>query len=444
MANDNRKFLEIFNDGTNDLYIRDQDAQTHIGNTNIHVTAEVKAAWNGKISALVSKTYSQLKAMRDGSTLVAGQWYRITDYVTTTSLSGTQSAGCPFDILVRADDTDKLNENAYAVKHSGNTYFANSNLSAWKLKYCIDNNTNRFTWADTTNGKGVIYYMKDEFGNECHYDFKNIQFRVGAKAKAGTVAGVYYFTFSVVTGTNDSRVTDHSLHGDYCYCNKIGVAYTNKKTLNLNVFRNTGDDSECHGNILGLKCTNNTFGDGCTCNMFVGYCSINDFGAECYCNYFTYGCNRNVLGNSCFNNTFGDSCSNNTLMDNCNNNIFGNSCLYNIFGSNCRGNILGNNCDNNTLGDYCNNNTFGNYCYYNKFGNSSSIKSYVKFVTIESGNEYLNIDCSATTSFSACMQNITIAKGVNNTPTYKTITHPTAGDTFKTEYRPTNSQIVLV
>jgi len=24
------------------------------------------------------------------------------------------------------------------------------------------------------NGKGVIYYMKDEFGNECPYDFKNI------------------------------------------------------------------------------------------------------------------------------------------------------------------------------------------------------------------------------------------------------------------------------
>jgi hypothetical protein len=26
-------------------------------------------------------------------------------------------------------------------------------------------------------GKGVIYYMKDEHGNECPYDFKNIQFQ---------------------------------------------------------------------------------------------------------------------------------------------------------------------------------------------------------------------------------------------------------------------------
>jgi hypothetical protein len=26
------------------------------------------------------------------------------------------------------------------------------------------------------SGKGIIYYMKDEYNNECPYDFKNIQF----------------------------------------------------------------------------------------------------------------------------------------------------------------------------------------------------------------------------------------------------------------------------
>lgn len=49
------------------------------------------------------------------------------------------------------------------------------NLSAWELKYCLDNDTTRFEWADTTNGKGVIYYMKDEHGNEAWYDFKSIK-----------------------------------------------------------------------------------------------------------------------------------------------------------------------------------------------------------------------------------------------------------------------------
>ena len=51
-----------------------------------------------------------------------------------------------------------------------------SNLGAWTLKYSLDNDTDRFAWADTENGKGVIYYMRDEFGNEAPYDFKNIMY----------------------------------------------------------------------------------------------------------------------------------------------------------------------------------------------------------------------------------------------------------------------------
>jgi len=27
------------------------------------------------------------------------------------------------------------------------------------------------------SNRGIIYYMKDEWGNECGYDFKNIQFK---------------------------------------------------------------------------------------------------------------------------------------------------------------------------------------------------------------------------------------------------------------------------
>ena len=40
----------------------------------------------------------------------------------------------------------------------------------------MDNDTNRFVWADDT-GRGVIYRMIDEYNNDCPYDFKNIQFK---------------------------------------------------------------------------------------------------------------------------------------------------------------------------------------------------------------------------------------------------------------------------
>lgn len=125
----------------------------------------------------VSITYANLKALRDGGNLVPGTWYRITDYACTTTQQDTQSANHAFDIIVRADDESHLNENAYAAHHEGDTYFANCKLEAWQLKYCLDNDIRRFAWADDENGKGVVYLMKDEWNNECPYDFKNIMFK---------------------------------------------------------------------------------------------------------------------------------------------------------------------------------------------------------------------------------------------------------------------------
>ena len=145
----------------------------------------INTAIAGKVDKAVSVTYAALKALRDGGTLVPGQLYRITDYVTTVAATiddncGEQlvrSAGHQFDLLVRADSVSTLNEQAWAVQHDGDTYFQNARLEAWQLKYCLDNDTARFDWADTEQGKGVIYEMQDEWKNVLPYDFKNIQFK---------------------------------------------------------------------------------------------------------------------------------------------------------------------------------------------------------------------------------------------------------------------------
>lgn len=134
----------------------------------------------GIAQTMVETTYAELKSMRDNGTLTPGMWYRITDYECTTTQSNTISAGNKFDVIVLATGTNSLSEQARAINHTpqgGETdYFANSNLSAWQIWYCLDNATTRFTWADSTNGKGVIYRMIDEWGNECGYDFKNIMY----------------------------------------------------------------------------------------------------------------------------------------------------------------------------------------------------------------------------------------------------------------------------
>ena len=92
-------------------------------------------------------TYLELRQMRDAGALEVGAQYRITDYVASTSQSSTRSANHPFDLIVTALDSNTLSEEALAVKHKDDTYFSNSKLEAWRVWYCLDNDTNRFNWA---------------------------------------------------------------------------------------------------------------------------------------------------------------------------------------------------------------------------------------------------------------------------------------------------------
>ena len=161
------------------------------------------------IRPMVPIIWSELKNMRDNSSLVAGTQYRITDYITTTIQENTTSAGHQFDIIVTALDESTLSEEAKAIQHDGDTYFNNANLSAWQLWYCLDNDAEKYTWADTDNGKGVIYRMIDEFNNECPYDFKNIQFR---HPNDTDTYPDYYYMFTWIDENHD--IIDTSVFGN--------------------------------------------------------------------------------------------------------------------------------------------------------------------------------------------------------------------------------------
>lgn len=96
---------------------------------------------------IIEILHKELIDLRNNNKLVPGQQYRIIDYVATTNDLESRSANHPFDIIVTADDTNILNENARAIQHKGDEYFKRCNLAAWKLKYCIDNDTSKFMWA---------------------------------------------------------------------------------------------------------------------------------------------------------------------------------------------------------------------------------------------------------------------------------------------------------
>jgi hypothetical protein len=396
------------------------DSDNDVASCLLKLQSDIAAASN-----MTNINHADLVEIRNNGRLIPGRQYRIIDYMTTTTqaameynlcyISNTRSAGHQFDIILTADSANKLNENAKAIQHEGDdTYFNNSNLAAWELKYCLDNDTNRFGWADATNGKGVIYYMKDEFENECSYDFKNIQFQrkldenglyVPENGSANdnsdepilewcyTFGGHLYdsslsinedfktFKNNVIGSFNfdnkfwlpdnvfldlQAGITEYNILHDNCICNTFSYDCSYNE-LGIDCRKNIFE-SGCHNNHFASQCSNNTFGDSCKSNTFGYGCIYNKFKIRCEYNTLGDSCKRNIFEENCFRNTFGCVCENNTFGKNCYNNEFGNMCTFNTFGLGCINNEFENECNSNTFGQNCEYNTFGQGCYNNEFG----------------------------------------------------------------------------
>ena len=385
-------------------------------------------------------TWSELKALRDAGSLIPGMQYRITDYTCTTVTSGTKSAGHQFDIIVVADDESTLNETARAIKHEGDEYFANNDLNAWRIWYCLDNDTSRFDWADVENGKGVIYRMIDEFNNDVPYDFKNIQFYRQWDLNTSLWStiptdntGVPCYTFSSEGNSDTTEFTDMSLTlSNLVESNVIKICVLSNfiqalnnicffgTTCRLNTFEKT-----CGCITLGSYCFSNTFGNGC---MSINLGNSSDFNTLGGCIGINFGiyCLYNTLGTDCMGINFGDHCGYNTLGD---------GCYYDSLGEGCIGNIFAANCKNNTLGDGCRSNSFGSDCEYNVFATDASgttPASYFKNNKFESGVSYCILSNVETASPSLYVQNYRVRSSVVGTTSSKRVIKTTRGLTYDT------------
>lgn len=414
----------------------------------------------GQVSLAEEITYSELVTLRNGGNLVPGKWYRITDYRCSTQQARTVAMAHAFDILVRADDESHLNENAFAAHHEGDTYFQNCKLENWLLKYCLDNDTDRFAWADDQEGRGVVYYMKDEWGNECSYDFKNIKFQrwavtadqdhpylvvdnadnnygyyygakdlqdnnVLSKATYGEDTG-YFYTFAL-KDLESGEWFDYTVVAHLGLKNDEGneiACYDNHLTEATDEYASgKGEMAKMLNNIVFFNCygdlSDTSYADDysyCNNNRFLGNCHSNTFGNECYSNTFGNGCNYNSFGNDCNNNSFGNNCYSNTFGNYCGGNTFGNYFQYNSFGNNFQFNSFGNYFQNNSFGNGCNNNSFGNSCYRNSFGNGCSNNSFGNYCysnTFGNNCQYNSFGNSCSNnSFGNYCKSITVFDGV--------------------------------
>lgn len=195
---------------------------------------------------LVSGSYSTIYNLYKAGKLIPGCFYEIEDYTLVLDPDRTdiKSGDHKFNIILQAISKNKFSEVAKAApsKDESDTYFNNCDLSKWELKYCIENDIDRFDWA-YNRGQGVIYYMKDEWNNECPYDFKNVMYKWDAKTTGQRQLREENYGYTFCYRHND--IYDYTVN----FC-KEGIVKNNKITP----YYNTSKQQILNNIIIGVFC----------------------------------------------------------------------------------------------------------------------------------------------------------------------------------------------
>ena len=347
---------------------------------------------DARLEKMVNVTYAELVNLRDGGKLIAGQMYRMTDYETTCGWENTQCAGHPFDLVLTALDNKTLDEKCSAIWSERDTdgYFANSNLPAWDVRYCLDKDKARFDWAQQA-GKYLIVDSDGYIYNgrlNGTYTLDGVTYKKWDAYSYGEL--LYILTMSENPSEGDEAIIGGDQYDTTWAATVLGVESVADDGKGV-IYRIT-DESENSvpydfKNIMFLRPLTEGVYDaenGVDTFCYTFCCidwdtfKIEDMSVStprcCYSNKFDVNCYDNVFltfsTSYCCSNTFGDGCYANTFGDSCYANTFGEYCSYNTFGEYCDSNTFGDDCSYNTFGDSCYANTFGEYCYENTIVNS--------------------------------------------------------------------------
>lgn len=346
---------------------------------NSGITSEKVAAYDALLSSQVELaqdiTYSELYWKAQGE-LEPGKTYCITDYVTTTTQADTSAVSEVCPIIVRAVDKYGLSPYGYMPTYG------------CEIKYNLINDTNRFAWADS-HGKGVIYWMRDKYGNECPYDFKHILFKPYDPTSNPRTS--WHYTFStldtsinkIVEGSQLGLALNNIIMPTYL---AVGTTYQNSKVQRLNnivIYANSIQS-------ITVQCANNFFSQNCA-DIAVGVRS-SGYAVGCIGNWFGSTCNR-IFSHGQFSYNIFEGI-NNTLA-------FGYSHMNEHFGKGVAGVIFGNSVDD--LKSYFAYNIYNgpilrlNITTSLTTSNSNSIRGnvfgkYLSYATSEAARPTLNID----------------------------------------------------
>ena len=312
-------------------------------------------------SGIIEVTYDKLVNLKNTSSLVKGQNYLLTDYMTTYEQPVTglmKSSGVTEPLIITATDVNKLHNQCKSTLYPQDIIF-------YEITGDIGNyyGTEGFT-------KGKIYRRIDTLrNNDIGTDWRHVKYDRD---------GVDKLLFEDYTGVYNNKIETYNLFNSV-----IGNGF-NGNTIGNNFQSNTiGDNFQ--SNTIGNYFYSNTIGDNFQSNTIGNYFYSNTIGNYFYSNTIGDNFQSNTIGNYFQSNTIGNYFQSNTIGDNFQSNTIGDGFYSNTIGNYFYSNTIGDGFQSNTIGDNFQSNTIGNYFYSNTIGDnfqSNTIGNYFQSNTI--------------------------------------------------------------
>lgn len=338
---------------------------------------------------VIDITYKELKNSMDSSLLIAGQFYKITDYQTMHQIPYTEVINTgtiePLICLALADNIISNNVYSPLFPKDRIEYDINNNV-------CEDNQTAR---------PGFITRRIDENRNDCSYDHKNVKFRrwaldlSGMDAWTDTTYSIYAIiqyndiVYRCIKDITEARGKSPDQDSEYWnwvidktqkWCcqlrdNQWGGINVNGDANDYTDYYTFNCIGDCYDNVIeygkdglnniifiGRNCYNNHFEINYYDSTFASFynCDDNEFGGDwSACNIFSGDIYQNI---------FGANFTNNSINSNFIDNLIGADSNGNAIGANFNGNSIGVSFNGNSIGANSSNNLISTFFQYNIIG----------------------------------------------------------------------------
>ena len=368
---------------------------------------------SGSLLNLTTTTFTQLTSLKRNNQLVAGQYYRISDFQLMWWNQSINDTTVKFGLLaepliVLALSGNRISHEAKSEIYPQDTVYYDVDATSSNSWGTINNNT------PIPNFKGWIYRRIDHQLNiDIGWDWRHITVnccRPDTSSVASYNPATTYNLYSVVknlanklyysiqnSNINNSLtntvwwlpVSDFVEGTTYFSTDEsFGFRAYNKNGIFVNLPANTGTriqqptftSSLVSQESFSLTDCNNIKIEGGYSNVILGndfrYNTIgntfysNTIGNTFYSNTIGNNFYYNNIGNNFYENIIGNDFTSNTIGIDFNSNTIGNNFFYNTIGNVFRYNTIENSFNSNTIGNYFDSNTIGNTFYSNTIGNN--------------------------------------------------------------------------